>query len=294
MNQTIKREPISVKCDDGVILKGMLLIPENIRAVIQFNGGTALRKEYYLPFLDFLAGHGYLCCLWDYRGSGESAPATLKRCDYTFSDYGVKDMPAIKQYLLARFPDLPFLIVAHSVGGQQIGFMKDLSGIKGMVTFAVSTGYFGHMPWRFRLLSAYFFYLFAPLSIALTGYMASKRFNYMEDLPRNVVREWRSWCWKKDYFFNRKFMGKTVPEGTFQQYDFPVHAFWTTDDSIANKGSVPQYWKNVKSSKGITIQKVTPAQLKARKIDHMGFFKKSFRNTIWKETVEKLDSYLSA
>jgi predicted alpha/beta hydrolase len=271
MKDGVTKENIEVICDDGVLLKGMLLIPAEVKAVVQFNGGTALRKEFYLPFLQFLVGHGYLCCLWD---------------------YGVKDMPAVKSYLIDRFPNFPFFIVAHSAGGQQMGFMKDLTEVKGMVGFAISTGYFGYMPWRFRLLSAYFFYLFTPISVALTGYVAAKRFRYMEDLPKNVVLEWRSWCWKPDYFFNKKFYGKTVPSGTFGKYTFPIHVFWTSDDPISNKHSVPAYWRNIRSDKSITIQRVTPEEMKAKEIDHMGFFRKSFKKTIWREALEKLDSFL--
>jgi predicted alpha/beta hydrolase len=293
MKQDLIRENIHITCNDGIELSGVLLLPENPKGLVQFNGGTALRKEFYLPFLEFIAAHGYITCFYDYRGSGASAPATLKGCEYRFSDYGVKDMPAVKTYLLKRYPDLPLLFVTHSVGGQQIGFMPDLKEVKGMIGFAISTGYFGYMPWKFRLKSFYLFYLFTPFSIALSGYVAAKRFNYMEDLPKNVAREWRSWCWKSDYFFNKRFYGKTVPVGIFKQYNFPIHAFWTTDDPIANKDSVPAYWANIKSTKPITVRRLTPSEFGKKKIDHMGFFKKAFKETLWQETVEKLNEFLS-
>jgi len=291
MKQELIREKISVTCSDGVVLSGLLLLPENPKGVVQFNGGTALRKEFYLPFLEYLSSHGYITCLWDYRGSGGSAPASLKGCDYRFSDYGVKDMPAVKAYLTTRFPEFPLLLVTHSVGGQQIGFVENLSDVKGMVSFAVSTGYFGYMPWKFRLMSLYLFYMFTPLSIALCGYVAAKRFNYMEDLPKNVAREWRSWCWKPDYFFNPRFSGKSVPAGTFREYTFPIHAYWVTDDPIANKHSVPAYWANVRSTQPITHRQIRPSEFGKKKIGHMGFFKKAFKETLWKETVEKLEGF---
>jgi len=71
LNNKIATEKFHVKCTDGIILKGLLLLPENPKAVIQFNCGTATKKEFYLPFLEFLSQHNYICCLWDYRGSGE-------------------------------------------------------------------------------------------------------------------------------------------------------------------------------------------------------------------------------
>ena len=184
----VSKEKFTVTCVDKVELKGVLIIPETPKAVIQFNGGTAAKKEFYLPFLEYLASNGYVCCLWDYRGSGESAPADLSNCEFTFSDYGLKDMPAIKGFLNARFPSLPFFFFGHSVGGQQVGFIENLEDVTGMVNFAVSTGYLRNMPIGFRILSYYFFYIFVPLSVRMTGYIAAKRFNHMEDLPRHVAK----------------------------------------------------------------------------------------------------------
>ncbi len=217
----IERQPFAVTCSDGVVLKGILLIPESPKAMVQFNGGTAAKKEFYLPFLEYLAEHNYLCCLWDYRGSGESAPASLKGCDYTFHDYGMQDMYAVKSYLLETYPQLPLFFFGHSAGGQQMGLMKDMEGIQGMVGYAVSTGYLPHMPIGYRILSAYFFLIFSPISILLTGFVNAKRFGIMEDLPKKVVQEWRAWCLRKHYLFDGKFYGNTIPKGHYQSLLFP-------------------------------------------------------------------------
>ena len=149
----ILKERFTTHCADGVPLKGLLLIPPAPKAVLQFNGGTATKKEFYLPFLEYLAEQNYLCCLWDYRGSGESAPEDLSTCEFYFRDYGMQDIPAIKVYLQKRFPNLPLLLFGHSAGGQMIGLMPDLSGVLGMVGFAVSTGYMWHMPLSYHFLT---------------------------------------------------------------------------------------------------------------------------------------------
>ena len=102
METAIQQISFSTTCEDGVVLGGILLVPPHPKAVVQFNGGTAAAKEFYLPFLTFLAEHGYLCCLWDYRGMGVSAPPTLKNCAYQYREYGLQDMPAIRKYLEAQ------------------------------------------------------------------------------------------------------------------------------------------------------------------------------------------------
>jgi hypothetical protein len=58
------------------------------------------------------------------------------------------------------------------------------------------------------VLSTYFFHLFTPISIKLTGYVVAKKFGIMEDLPINVVREWKAWCGQPDYFLTPGFMAK--------------------------------------------------------------------------------------
>jgi len=47
----MKQEKFETYCADGVKLSGLLLIPEKPKAVIQFNCGTATKKEFYLKFL---------------------------------------------------------------------------------------------------------------------------------------------------------------------------------------------------------------------------------------------------
>lgn len=287
------KENFKVKCHDHVELKGLLIIPPEPKAAIQFNGGTGARKEFYLPFLEYLASNGYACCLWDYRGSGDSTKGDLNKCDFTFSDYGIKDMPAIKRYVESRFPNLPLLLFVHSAGGQQIGLMENLEGYKGMVGVSVSVGYAPHMPIWYRIQIYYFFYLFAPLSILFTGFVKAKSFGHMEDLPKNVAMEWRDWCEKPSYLFDKRFLGKSIPEGHYKNIPFPIHIFWATDDPISNKKSIPAFWSNVKSEAGITFTELSPTVYKENTIGHFGFFKKRAATKLWPLGLEKLEQFLN-
>ena len=285
-------EKFEIKCEDGVVLRGRLLIPPSPKAVIQFNCGTAARKEFYLPFLEYLSDNQYVCCLWDYRGNGDSAPENLKNCEYSFLDYGLKDIPTVKRYLRNRFPDLPYLIIGHSAGGQQVGFTEDLSDVKGMIGFAVSVGYRPFMPLHYRLLTLFFFYMFSPVSIALTGYVRAKKFGIMEDLPRNVLRQWRDWCSKSDYFFDQQFYEKNVPRGNFKNYDFPIEIYWTSDDTISTERAVHSYWKNIENKKTINFNGIKPENFQMKQIGHFGFFRRSLRDKLWPDVVQKLNSFL--
>lgn len=287
-NALTQAEKINITCADGVQLAAVLCAPPQARAAVMLSGGTGYKKEFYLPIAHYLAEHGLATIIYDYRGTCESRVADMRHCDFSFLDYGQKDMPAVLNFLDTRYPDLPKLILGHSVGGQQVGFMPNVHQVKGLVAVATSVGYLPYMPWAYRLKSYYFFYLFTPISILLKGYVATKRFKIMEDLPRKVVTQWRAWCSKPNYFFDPQFYGKSVPLGFFAQMPFPIHVFWASDDPISNARSVSTFWKQVKSEAGLSFQTLRPEDWNTQKIDHHGMFKAQFKDSIWREILGAL------
>lgn len=285
-------EKVSIQCADGVNLAAILCTSTQPHAALMLSGGTGFKKEFYLPMAHFLAEHGFATVVYDYRGTCESAPNDMRNCDYSYLDYGQQDMPAVLDFLDARFPALPKLIFGHSVGGQKVGLMPNLHKVKGLVCYATSVGYLPYMPWSYRLKSYYFFYLFAPISIALWGYVAAKRFKIMEDLPGRIVKQWRAWCAQPDHYFDPKFYGKSVPRGSYAQMPFPIHVFWASDDPISNTRSVPGFWKHVKSEAGVSFQLLRPEDWNTKKIDHYGLFRVQFKDSLWREVLGALQRML--
>lgn len=290
LENPVQRETIEIPCDDGIKLAGELLIPERPKAVVQFNCGTAAKRGVYIKLLTYLCENGFLCCIWDYRGSGESDGA-LRNSRITYSDYGTRDMPAVKAYLDQRFPGLPLLIVAHSAGGQQIGFMPNWQGIKGVINLGVSSGHFKYMPLAYRIRAWLFFYGVVPVSARLTGYVAASRLGVMEDLPSAVAREWRDWLAVTDYFFDAKFLGRTVPEGAFKEFNFPIHNYHATDDAISTPRNIESFWRHVESSAGITLDRIAPEHAGLDRMDHFGYFKSAMKDSLWADMVERLDDF---
>jgi predicted alpha/beta hydrolase len=285
-------EDLKIQCSDGVNLAATLVQASPARAAVLLSGGTGFRKEFYLNFAKYLAENGLTCLVFDYRGTAGSRAADMRNCDYDYLDYGQKDMPAMLDYLEERFPNLPKLLLGHSVGGQKAGFMPNLSQAKGLVCFATSVGYFAYMPWSYRLKALFFFYVFTPISVALTGYVAAKRFGFMEDLPRRVASTWRRLCSVRSYFFDPRIYGVSVPKGAFEDYPIPVQVFWATDDEISNARSVPEFWKHVKSHQPITFQELNPAAWGLEKIGHHGVFPKKFKDSLWPEVLQALERML--
>lgn len=283
-------EEFETFCLDGTKLKGTIITPNNPKAIIQFNCGTAVNEKFYLKFLNYLAENDYACCLWNYRGTRKQD--NIKNSDITYSDYGIKDMATIKKYLKNRFPNLPFLFVGHSTGGQQIGFIDDLDNVVGNINIAVSTGYYPNMPFRYRMRSYFFFYIFSPISNLFSGYVKAKPYGFMENLPKKVVFEWRDWLEKENYFFDKKFYGKTIPKGHYKDFKFPIHTYYSTDDSISNEKNTKAFWKNIKSECEISFTQLSPKEFGLNKIDHFGYFRKNMKDTLWADIVKKLNEML--
>ena len=86
-------QKLKIRCEDGVELGAILFEPKKPKAAVQLNIGTGAKKEFYIPFAKFLVEHHYAVCTFDYRGTGESAPASMKDCRLTISNMARKICP---------------------------------------------------------------------------------------------------------------------------------------------------------------------------------------------------------
>ncbi len=285
---------IKIGCADGYELDAILLEPESeLKAVIQFNSATATCKEFYLSFAYYLVENGFAVILFDYRGIGGSIPKDgLKNSTIKYLDWSELDMTAVMNFITERFANIPKIIFGHSVGGQKVGFMPNLSNAIGMITVATSVGYLNFMPIGYRLQSYFFFYLVAPISHLLFGYTAAKKIGIMENLPKNITIEWRRWCNTPDYFFDKKEYQITVPAGQYKNFPIPVKIFYASDDPISNERSTKQFWKHVNSKYPIDIEKLDPKLLKLKVIGHFGFFYKKSKATIWPKALYEIQKLL--
>lgn len=287
-----REEKLLIETKDGVEIPLWLYLPDQPRAVIQFNPGTAAKMRFYQPFLRFLAERNFVVGQLGYRGCAEGPATDLKSCGFSYADYGLFDIPAGRAYLKNRFPDLPFLFVGHSGGGQQLPFCEDLNDVAGAHFFGVSTGYAPGMPLHYRLQSHLFFYVIGPLSIALKGYVAVQGLGIMEDLPKKAFSDWRDWCTSPDYFFDTRFYGKTVRAADFDRINFPIHHCHASDETISTSENVRTFWRHWSSKAGITQQLLRPADYSVKEIVHFGYFRRKMKDTLWVEVAERLEGWI--
>jgi predicted alpha/beta hydrolase len=68
------------------------------------NAATSVRCRYYSRFADYLFAQGCDVLTYDYRGIGESRPASLRGFQASWSDWGRLDFEAMLAHAAEHFP----------------------------------------------------------------------------------------------------------------------------------------------------------------------------------------------
>lgn len=123
---------------DGLKLALMTVLPDNgaPKALIQLAHGMAEHKARYIPFMEFLADHGFGCIINDHRGHGESLKS-MEDLGYFYKDGAaglLNDLHQITLYFRAQFPGLKLFLFGHSMGSLAVRcysqkYAQDIDGL---------------------------------------------------------------------------------------------------------------------------------------------------------------------
>lgn len=269
-----------IRCSDGYELDAILYEPAGQTAgFVIFQGGTAIKKEFYTHFCRFLAEHGYLVLSYDYRGVGGSRPESLKGFEASLLDWGRLDMVAAIQYAVEKFPALPRILVGHSIGTQLIGFAANNNELKGVIGIGSSTGTWWKMKRRYAIAAFALWYLINPVLTRMYGYAPLKRLRIMEDLPKNVINQWSKWCRSAFYFGDH--LGKTIPYEDFHPLRVPFIVHYFKDDPIATDETVTDLMALYRGTRTRMI-KHRAKDYGMKKVGHFKVFSRQFSHSFWK------------
>lgn len=279
--------PHTIPSRDGFKLSAILLEPETTpKGVILLGGGTGIKKEFYLNFARHLCEQGYVVTLFDYRGIGGSRPRSLKGFEALNHEWGLKDMPAMLDWLDQLHPDVPKFLIGHSAGGQQLGLMDNHAKFKKALLISSSTGYWRWLSSPYKYFTLLIWYMVVPASNLLVGYVPASWFGLGEDLPTGVANEWRSWCLKENYFGD--FLGTRIPRHYFREVKMPVHFLFPEDDNVATDRTVSTL-REFYSEAQTTTEKILLADYRLKQVGHLGFFSRKVKETLWPKAVRFLD-----
>lgn len=105
----MKQKTFKIASDaDGLLLDVLEVIPDTkYKGIVQFAHGMAENKERYLDFMNYLAGHGFICIIHDHRGHGKSV-LSKEDLGYFYDDEGhhiVEDVHQVLLHVKRNFPD---------------------------------------------------------------------------------------------------------------------------------------------------------------------------------------------
>lgn len=251
--------------------------------VVIINTGTGILRRYYDAFARFLCNNKFTVITYDYRGIGESKPQSLRGFVATMRDWGQKDIASVIEWSRQKFKPTKIFMVGHSAGGQLIGFAANNHLIDAMVLVAAQSGYWGHWPLPQRFGYAGLWY-FMPVLANIWGYLPSKYLGLGEDLPRGVACEWAKWCRHPEYLFGYQ---HDFDVSYYAKLSSPILAYSFADDAYAPKPAVDALLQSYSQAR-IMHRHVLAAAVNVNAIGHFGFFRKTVRDTLWRETVEWL------
>ena len=117
----VKYEGSFLSETDGLKISVLCLMPEDVskcRGVVQLVHGMSEHKERYIPFMEYLVTQGYIPIIHDHRGHGKSVryKSDLGYMYEGGADAIVGDIMTINQEIKKHFPNLPVILLGHSMG----------------------------------------------------------------------------------------------------------------------------------------------------------------------------------
>jgi predicted alpha/beta hydrolase len=225
----------------------------------------AVPAAFYGRFAAYLADAGFEVLTFDPRGIGASIEGPLRNEVGGLTDWVQLDHRAAVQWLEAQ-PG-PRFAVGHSLGGQLLGLLDEVSDLDGFYTVAAQLAYWRHypVPTRYGMLAA--FRVGMPVLARGFGYLPGWS-GFGENVPKNVVLEWCRWLTSPGYLLDH------VPDAASRlaRTRTPVAMVGFTDDTYAPPRGVEAMAACLPASR-TELRILAPADLGLDQVGHFAAFR---------------------
>lgn len=284
MSDKVLVQKTTIKARDGYVLAATVFTPlSRPKGTVLVNSAAAVPRKIYHRFAAYLAEQGFAALTYDYRGTGESRPSSLKGFGARMRDWAAHDAAGAIDHLREVWPNLPLSAVGHSFGGHAMGLAPNNPELSRVLLIASTAGcwrlYSGFEKYRvYALLTAV-----TPLVRAL-GYAPGQKLGLGENLPKDVFLEWSRWCRMRRYFFDDPSLDLLE---NFPRFRGKLRAVGLDDDSWATPPGIDLLMSGF-SGADCERQQVHPRDVGVRRIGHFGYFRPEHRDTLWKEAASWL------
>ena len=284
-------ESLNLGSNDGSALAARLYVDRGaVHGAVLIGGAMGVKQDYYAPFAEWLATQGYAVMTFDYRGMGDSrTPAQTKSLRGFDADLfsWARDYDTAIDALRERAPGAPLYLIGHSLGAQLPGLLRNRAQIAGLLSVAAGSGYWRDNAPQLKRTVLYFWHALVPVATTLFGYFPGKRLRKVGDLPRGVILQWRRWCLDPRYHVGAE--GDAVRE-QFEQVRFPVVALSITDDELMTERGT-HVLVDCYANAPRRVERISPADVRAKRIGHFGFFRDQFQSSLWARSVALLQGF---
>jgi predicted alpha/beta hydrolase len=274
-----RAEAARLRAADGYQLAADVFTPAIApRAAALVAPAMGVRRGFYAPLARYLAEAGILSLSLDYRGMGDSRPASLRGFPARLRDWGEQDLAAGVAELSRRAPGAPLLWVGHSVGGQLLGLLPE-APVRAAVFLGCQSGWAGHWSGLSRAVMTALWWGFIPASTALAGYLPMRALGQGDDVPAGVAREWASWG------RHRRYIGRYADAAgglAFARYAGAIRSYAFSDDAYAPPAAcrgLLSLYRRARSE----LKLVRPEDLGARSLGHFAPLRERFREPLWRD-----------
>ncbi|MDJ0907865.1 MAG: alpha/beta fold hydrolase [Woeseiaceae bacterium] len=275
-------ENVTIAARDGFKLSATLYRgePSNGNAVI-ISSATAVPRRFYRHFAAALAERGYSVITYDYRGIGDSRPATLRGFDARTSDWALLDMAGVVDWVREHLQPKRLYKIGHSVGGQVAGLLDNSADVDGMVTLSAQSGYWLLQGGEQKLVAGLHVHVTLPILSHLFGYMPWSKFSSAEDLPKGAALQWSRWCRDPKYL-----LGDTsLPLERYESFTAPVLAYSIDDDKWGTARSVDAMMSIYPN---LERRHIDPDDHALESLGHFGYFR-PHADRLWEDAMHWLD-----
>ena len=176
----------------------------NSNDIVIILSATGVLQKYYAKFSQFLQSNNYTVFTFDYSGIGRSKKKSLTQFNTSLSNWATNDIETVILHIKEKYPLKKINCIAHSLGGQLLGLTPSSKVLNNIILVASQTNHYSF--WNgFNKIRVFFnWFVIFPFFTTFFKYFPSKYFIKMENLPKDVAREFSKWSQKKRILFRFK------------------------------------------------------------------------------------------
>lgn len=283
----MKQSVIEIEQDNDHSIFVTQFIPKvsNSKSIV-ISSATGVLQSYYSKFATHFCVLGFTVYTFDYSGIGLSHAKDIKNNTSNLLDWAT-NQASVLTFAKTKNPEHKTILITHSIGGQLIAFNKNIKYVDSIITVASQSGYWNIFTGLEKLKMLLFWNLLIPIATSLYGYFPGRKLKLFENLPKQVVYQWRNWGNKKDYFLSEA-KKETLH---LESISCPILILSFPNDNFAPRKAV-NWLANLFVNAKVDRQHIEPKTLNIPNIGHFGFFRERFETSLWKMTESWIEEQL--